>query len=153
MHNANTRWLVFPCAKSLVPFFHHHFLNKICELGYRNSSLFPVLEKFFCLWHTLDIQVSDTILDDNKHITISTLYRSFYEGFRWARAGRVRLTKGKHVARWHNPRGGALSLDAFMLCSDPDWEPDMEGRAKPDHVVIWQAESFDRKHGEAKTRR
>ena len=36
---------------------------------------------------------------------------SFYSGFRWAKAGKMRLTKGKHVLRWANPQGGALSLD------------------------------------------
>jgi len=77
---------------------------------------------------------------------------SFYKGFRWARSATLRLTKGKHVFRWTNAQGGALSLDAFMLTTDPDYEPPFtcarpvpgEGR----HVVLFQAEDFGRKHGD-----
>ena len=82
------------------------------------------------------------------HLADLTDTGSFYEGFRWARSGAVRLTKGKHVVRWSNPDGGALSLDAFMLCTDPEWEPQADTDATPAGVVIWQAELFDRKQGD-----
>ena len=78
---------------------------------------------------------------------------SFYRGFRWSLSGKVRLTKGKHVARWHNAHGGALSLLAFMLCDDPDYAPAIPGVGKPEisrqgrNLVVFQAEKYQRKHG------
>jgi len=74
---------------------------------------------------------------------------SFYGGFRWSRSGTVRLTKGKHVLRWTNVKGGGLSLLAFMLCTDPDFTPPAPGSAPAKgHAMIVQAEKYDRKHGD-----
>lgn len=77
---------------------------------------------------------------------------SFYTGFRWSRSATIRLTKGKHAIRWTNTNGGALSLDAFLLCDDPSYEPQVDNRdpagdGMPRHVVVFQAEKYQRKHG------
>ncbi len=78
---------------------------------------------------------------------------SLYSGFRWSRSATLKLTKGKHVFRWTNAKGGALHLLAFMLCDDPDYAPEIppHGRPKIDRkgrrVVIFQAEKYRRKHG------
>ena len=79
---------------------------------------------------------------------------SFYSGFRWSLSGKVRLTRGRHVARWHNTQGGALSLLAFMLCDDPQYAPGISAAGRTEmpragrHVVVFQAEKYQRKHGE-----
>ena len=75
---------------------------------------------------------------------------SFYSGFRWARAGKVRLAKGKHVFRWHNAKGGALSLLAFLLCDDAESGDPLArcfGPNAPPHV-LFQAEAYQRRQGD-----
>jgi len=82
---------------------------------------------------------------------------SFYSGFRWARAATVHLTAGRHVLRWENVKGGGLSLDAFALCDDPSYEPqivDGVELSKPSpgkHLVWFHAEAYTGRHGENPT--
>jgi len=79
---------------------------------------------------------------------------SFYSGFRWAGAATVRLTTGRHVLRWENVKGGGLSLDAFALCDDPNYEPqivddaDLSKPATGKHLVWFHAEAYSGRHGE-----
>jgi len=75
--------------------------------------------------------------------------KSFYSGFRWAEAGKLRLTKGKHVLRWTNTDGGALSLLAILLTNDPGYVPPGP-TARPDtcNAIILEAQKYDRKHGD-----
>ena len=79
---------------------------------------------------------------------------SFYSGFRWSRSATLSLTGGKHVVRWTNEKGGALSLLAFMLCDDPSYAPTIPPSGRPRisregrNVVIFQAEKYQRKHGD-----
>lgn len=79
---------------------------------------------------------------------------SFYEGFRWARAGTIRLSAGRQGFRWTNTEGGALALLAFLLTTDDAYEPPAapvgdDAPARPDgHTVVFHAADYDRKHGD-----
>jgi parallel beta-helix repeat protein len=42
---------------------------------------------------------------------------------RWGRGAALHLGAGKQTLYWENRKGGGLDLDAFLLCSDPDWNP------------------------------
>ena len=63
--------------------------------------------------------------------------------FRWVRAATVKLTKGEHFARWTNEKGGAISLDAFVLSDDLNWNPAVSTRpVAGKNMIVVQAESF-----------
>ncbi len=63
--------------------------------------------------------------------------------FRWVRAATVKLTKGEHFARWTNDKGGAISLDAFLLSDDLNWNPAASPRpAAGKSMIVVQAEAF-----------
>lgn len=70
--------------------------------------------------------------------------------FRWSRCALIRLSKGKHTLRWTNRKGGGINFDAFALCTDPEWTPVGTKLDKPGaghHLIVVQAEAFDRGHG------
>ena len=70
--------------------------------------------------------------------------------FKWADNLTVRLTKGRHVLRWQNVRGGGLNIEAFALSDDPGWKPvtaALPKAAPGKHVVVIQAEDFVAYHG------
>lgn len=93
-------------------------------------------------------------VDDGPAVRVMDLTEtgSFYEGFRWAHAATLQLAAGEHAFRWTNTEGGALSLLAFLLTDDPDYEPPVPGDdAVPEahgHLIGRDAEDFDRKHGD-----
>jgi parallel beta-helix repeat protein len=69
---------------------------------------------------------------------------------RWSRAASVRLTRGVHLLKWQNVKGGGLTFAAFALTDDPEWKPAGTALAKPaadKHVVVTQAANFVRSHG------
>jgi len=69
---------------------------------------------------------------------------------RWSRSASVRLTRGQHVLRWQNQKGGGLNLAAFALSDDPDWKPVATKLPKPapgKHAVVIQAANFVRYQG------
>lgn len=69
---------------------------------------------------------------------------------RWSRAASVPLTKGEHVLKWQNVKGGGLTFAAFALSDDPAWKPAGTALAKPaadKHVVVVQAATFARSQG------
>lgn len=78
---------------------------------------------------------------------------SFYKGFRWARGATLELTRGRHTVAWVNTEGGALTLVAFLLSVNAEYEPSVPGQTegvmpRPEHTVAWDAEAFARKQGE-----
>lgn len=63
---------------------------------------------------------------------------------RWGRGATVHLDQGKHTLVWKNVQGGGLNLDAYVLCDDPDWQPEGTPPAPPPagrHWVCIQAEN------------
>lgn len=69
---------------------------------------------------------------------------------RWADGARVRLTRGEHLLRWQNVKGGGLNLEAYALTDDPGWKPKMTDLPKVafgKHLVVIQAEDFVRFNG------
>jgi hypothetical protein len=69
---------------------------------------------------------------------------------RWSRAASVQLTKGEHVLKWQNVKGGGLTFAAFALSDDPAWKPAGTALAKPApdrHVLVVQAATFARSQG------
>ena len=69
---------------------------------------------------------------------------------RWSRTASLRLTKGEHLLKWQNVKGGGLPLAAFALCDDPAWKPAGTSLAKPadgKHAVVLQAANFVRSQG------
>jgi parallel beta-helix repeat protein len=77
-----------------------------------------------------------------------------WDTFKWANCARLSLTAGQHTLRWTNVKGGALNLDAFMLCDDPAWKPvgtDNLQAPAGKHLVIKQCEDFSRANGKQMT--
>lgn len=69
---------------------------------------------------------------------------------RWSHAASVPLTKGEHVLKWQNIKGGGLTFAAFALSDDPAWKPAGTVLAKPaadKHAVVVQAATFVRSQG------
>lgn len=69
---------------------------------------------------------------------------------RWSRTAAVRLSKGPHVLRWQNVKGGGLTLGTFALTDDPQWQPVDTSLARPAagrHLVVVQAANFVRSQG------
>jgi hypothetical protein len=79
-----------------------------------------------------------------------------WDNFRWSETTSLELTKGETRLIWENLKGGGLSLDAFCLCDDPNWQPEaaikLKGKwiddltelpAKDKHLLIVQAESCE----------
>ncbi|NLF68314.1 MAG: hypothetical protein GX575_04580 [Candidatus Anammoximicrobium sp.] len=69
---------------------------------------------------------------------------------RWSQAASVPLTKGEHVLKWQNIKGGGLTFAAFALSDDPAWKPVGTVLAKPaegKHAVVVQAANFVRSQG------
>lgn len=73
-----------------------------------------------------------------------------WHAFRWSRSASVRLTKGVHILRWQNVKGGGLTFAAFALTDDPAWKPNSASRPKTSadrRLVVVQAASFVRSQG------
>ncbi|HEO70979.1 MAG TPA: right-handed parallel beta-helix repeat-containing protein, partial [Candidatus Hydrogenedentes bacterium] len=79
---------------------------------------------------------------------------------RWARAAALHLPAGGQTLYWENKRGGGLTLDAFFLSNDPDWNPASAVRinaqtgehtaappAEGKHTILVQAETCSRAIG------
>jgi parallel beta-helix repeat protein len=69
---------------------------------------------------------------------------------RWSHAASVRLTKGEHLLKWQNVKGGGLTLEAYALTDDKAWKPvaTKPPKTAPDkHLIVIQAENFVRSHG------
>ena len=43
--------------------------------------------------------------------------------YKWHRTASLKLTRGAHVLKWVNVKGGGVNMDAWALCSDADWKP------------------------------
>jgi len=72
----------------------------------------------------------------------------------WARCGRLRVAKGRHVLRWENLKGGEIVIDGFVLADDPKYVPvglNPPRAAQGRHRIIIHAESPSRKHEKALT--
>ncbi|MDP6636756.1 MAG: right-handed parallel beta-helix repeat-containing protein [Phycisphaerae bacterium] len=57
----------------------------------------------------------------------------------------VKLTAGRHQAKWENLRGCGWNLDAMVFCDDPSWSPDAPSPTPPGkgkHWMVIQAESY-----------
>ncbi|MBM4087072.1 MAG: hypothetical protein FJ272_19965, partial [Planctomycetes bacterium] len=70
--------------------------------------------------------------------------------FKWSQSATVRLTKGEHLLRWQNVKGGGLNLEAYALTDDPDWKPvttKLPKTADGKHLLVIQAEDFVRFNG------
>ena len=68
---------------------------------------------------------------------------------KWSRNACLQLTRGERILRWENVKGGGLDLEAFALSDDPNWQPagtDLPKPAPGRHVVLIQAEDFERSH-------
>lgn len=75
-----------------------------------------------------------------------------FDTFRWQAVGAVNLDEGTHTLVWKNLQGGGLSLDAFCLTDDLDWNPatvslkSLESTPKQpasaENIIIVQAETF-----------
>ncbi|MEW6306568.1 MAG: right-handed parallel beta-helix repeat-containing protein [Verrucomicrobiota bacterium] len=66
--------------------------------------------------------------------------------FRWATVGAVHLDQGQQYLRWVNTKGGALNLDAIVLCDDPNWNPGgpvLPRNAPGSNLIVVQAEVFN----------
>ena len=75
-----------------------------------------------------------------------------YINTRWGKTTTLRIPAGRQTLYWQNAGGGALYLDAFVLCDDPDWNPDeavkiddtgehtLEAPVAGKHAVLVQAE-------------
>ena len=83
-----------------------------------------------------------------------------WDRFQWAEVCELQLRAGEHLLQWTNQRGGGISLDAFVLCDDPAWDPqeaisqpqwwgavEVKPPAEGCHVVIIQGEAADRAEG------
>lgn len=69
---------------------------------------------------------------------------------RWSRTATVRLTKGEHLLKWQNVKGGGLTFAAFALADDAAWKPvgtTLDRPAADKHVLIVQAANFVRSQG------
>lgn len=69
---------------------------------------------------------------------------------RWSRAAAVRLTRGEHLLKWQNVKGGGLTFAAYALTDDPAWKPAGTTLAKPvadKHLVVVQAANYVRSQG------
>lgn len=69
---------------------------------------------------------------------------------RWSRAASLRLTRGEHVLKWQNVKGGGLTFAAFALADDPQWKPSgttLDKAAAGKHVLVVQAANFVRSQG------
>ena len=69
---------------------------------------------------------------------------------KWTCSATVSLKGGPHVLEWKNIVGGGLMLNAFVLCDDPKWTPQVLplGPVSPGtHRVVIQAEQFTASHG------
>jgi parallel beta-helix repeat protein len=91
------------------------------------------------------------IVDDGTPVPLLNLPDTESWGtLRWSRAASVRLTKGQHVLKWQNNKGGGLTFAAFALSDDSAWKPAGTTLAKPaadKHAVVVQAANFVRSHG------
>jgi len=68
----------------------------------------------------------------------------------WSSAAFVRLTKGEHVLKWQNVKGGGLNLGAYVLSDEADWKPVGTSFPKPaagKHRIVIQAANFVRSQG------
>lgn len=73
-----------------------------------------------------------------------------WDAFRWSQAASVRLSRGEHLLKWQNLKGGGLSLASFALADDPAWRPVGTELAQPAagrHVLVIQAAAFAKFHG------
>ena len=68
----------------------------------------------------------------------------------WSRTASVRLSKGEHLLKWQNVKGGGLTLASYALTDDAAWKPVtavLPQAAAGKHLVVLQAENFVRAHG------
>ena len=118
---------------------------------YANSG--PTNKRFFDF---TDMSKRTAVVVDGKEVARVddlTDTGSFYKGFRWARGATLELTRGPHTLAWTNVDGGGLTLVAFLLAADLEYEPPAPGQtegvaAPPEHTIAWDAEAFARKQGE-----
>ena len=85
-------------------------------------------------------------VDDSPPVVLQNLPDTGgWNTFKWARVATLKLTKGERLLCWTNVHGGGIDLDAFALCSDPDWKPDGENLPRPalrSELLLFHAEAF-----------
>lgn len=83
-----------------------------------------------------------------------------WNAFRWSRCAELTLTAGEHRIAWRNNVGGGINLDAYVLCDDPDWNPEqaignftwwgaftVQPPAEGRHYLLVQCEACDSAEG------
>jgi parallel beta-helix repeat protein len=103
-------------------------------------------------WKLLDMGGHTTLSVDGQTPTVLANLPDTgdWGTLRWSRTAAVRLSKGEHVLRWQNVKGGGLTLVAYALTDDPAWQPSGKSRPAPAagrHLLVIQAANFTRSQG------
>ncbi|HEY9770031.1 MAG TPA: right-handed parallel beta-helix repeat-containing protein [Coleofasciculaceae cyanobacterium] len=98
----------------------------------------------------------------NTNISIADLPDTgSFSTFRWQSVATVDLSSGKQQLVWQNLQGGGLTLDAFCLTNDLDWNPNQAVRSQSGNsqtgikqpqwgksLIIVHAETFEQAKGQ-----
>ncbi len=98
----------------------------------------------------------------NTNISIADLPDTgSFSTFRWQSVATVQLSSGKQQLAWQNLQGGGLTLDAFGLTNDLDWNPNQALRSESVNsqteikqpqlgksLIIVHAETFEQATGQ-----
>ncbi len=91
------------------------------------------------------------ILDGGKPVPLTNLPDTgTWSLSRWSQAATLSLTKGQHLLKWQNVKGGGITFGAFALSDDPAWKPVGTSLAKAapgKFVAVVQGANFLRCHG------
>lgn len=103
-------------------------------------------------WNTKELDGRMVVIvDGGKPVPLTNLPDTgTWNLSRWSQAAMLRLTKGAHLLRWQNVKGGGITFGAFALSDDPAWKP--AGTAMPKagpgkFVQVVQGANFVRCHG------